>query len=171
MALTVDVDVRSAASDAERRELEAFLGRVVARALSEEGLKDAEVSVVVTGDEEIRALNREYRGIDEPTDVLSFPLAEPGENASETAPFEPAERAGGEGGLSGPPVHLGDIVISLERARLQAEEYGHSFLRELGFLAVHGALHLLGYDHETEEERRLMRGREEAVLALLGLGV
>lgn len=156
MALIVDVDIR--VEDATGLELETFLERVVSKALAAEGLARGEVSVVVTGDDEIQALNRAYRGIDAPTDVLSFPLDEPSE-----APV----------GEQGPPlpVHLGDVVISLQRARVQAEEYGHSLRREIGFLAVHGVLHLLGYDHETEEEQRAMRAREEAVLALLGLAI
>lgn len=157
MALIVDVDMRFAQPETERRKLEAFLERACSEALKAEGWDAAEVSVVVTGDEEIRTLNREFRGIDEPTDVLSFPLEEWEGDPAEGVPV-------GE-------ILLGDVVISLERARSQADEYGHSLLRELGFLAVHGVLHLLGYDHETEDDRRAMREREEAVLSALGLTV
>ncbi len=163
MALIVDVDVRIAQSDADRLELESFLTRVGSQVLSAEGWNDAEVSVVVTGDDEIKALNREFRGKDEPTDVLSFPLEEwdleEGEDESEL------------GDPSPPEVLLGDVVISLERAAAQSDEYGHSLQRELGFLLVHGVLHLLGYDHETDEERQAMREREEAILSQLGLEV
>ncbi|MDI3280889.1 MAG: rRNA maturation RNase YbeY [Bacillota bacterium] len=107
-----------------------------------------EVGIILTSDEEVRALNRRHRGRDAPTDVLSFPLA-------------PDWRS--------PYLLLGDVVISLERAREQAREYGHSWEREVGYLAVHGLLHLFGYDHATEEERAEMRRCEEAILARLRL--
>ena len=113
----------------------------------------AEVSVTFTDNEGIHALNREYRNVDRPTDVLSFPLSD-----------------GEDYDTDGDAVLLGDIVISLERAQTQAEEYGHSFEREVAFLTVHSMLHLLGYDHEAEGlERVRMREKEEAVLTQLGL--
>lgn len=115
---------------------------------------DTEVSVVFADDEYIRELNRQYRGLDKATDVLSFALDE-GE--------EPEVIGGPQETL------LGDIVISLETACRQAAEYGHSLERELAFLAVHGMLHLAGYDHEEESDRAAMRGREEEVLSLLGI--
>jgi len=167
MAVIVDVEVNADQPGVDRDELESFLVRVCSEALRAEGWQDAEVSVVVTGDEEIRTLNREYRGIDAPTDVLSFPLEE-----WEEGPAGPPAAGAGAGANEGPPeLPLGDVVISIERARQQAEEYGHSFWRELGFLAVHGVLHLLGYDHQSERERKVMREREEAILGELGLGV
>ena len=105
--------------------------------------------------EQIRELNRDYRNKDAATDVLSFPLGEDGV-------YDKNEETGA--------LLLGDIVISVERAKEQAEQYGHSLERELGWLTVHSMLHLLGYDHETgEEEARDMRAREEAVLTSLGL--
>lgn len=109
-----------------------------------------DISLLVTGEEEIRAMNRDYRGMDRVTDVLSFP-AEEGE------------------ALLGPPGFLGDICICLERAEEQAEEYGHSLKRELSFLAVHGALHLLGYDHMEPGERSAMEARQREILE--GMGV
>ncbi|CAB1129621.1 endonuclease involved in 70S ribosomes quality control [Candidatus Hydrogenisulfobacillus filiaventi] len=127
--------------------------RAVEAALRMEGEEEAEVSVVLTDDAAVQALNREYRGIDRPTDVLSFPQRE-GETLG-----------GGEEGAA----LLGDIVISVERARAQAEEYGHSLERELGFLAVHGVLHLLGWDHADPEDEARMMARTEAILAPLGL--
>lgn len=114
----------------------------------------AEVSVVFTDDEYIRELNRQYRGLDKATDVLSFALAE-GE--------EPDVVDGPEETL------LGDIVISLETAVRQAEEFGHGLERELAYLTVHGMLHLSGYDHETEAEKAEMRAQEELILAGLGI--
>lgn len=116
--------------------------------------ESVEVSVLLVDDAEIRRLNLQYRGIDSATDVLSFAMME-GEDFPELTELD--------------VVPLGDIVISLERAKAQGEEYGHSFEREVAFLTVHGMCHLLGYDHETEAERKIMREREESVLAKLGL--
>ena len=127
--------------------------------LAYEGIaRDLEVSVTFTDDAGIRKLNRSFRKIDKPTDVLSFPLFD----------FE------GEGDAMSEELDdmLGDIVISLERAAAQAEEFGHSFEREVAFLTVHSMLHLLGYDHETSEEDELdMRRRQTAIMEMLGLAV
>lgn len=115
---------------------------------------NAEVSVTLVDDQEIQALNREHRGIDQPTDVLSFSQLEGEELA----------------GLPvGEPVLLGDLVISLERCVDQADEYGHSVERELGFLVAHGMLHLLGFDHQSPAEEAVMMGRTEEILGGLGL--
>lgn len=119
------------------------------------GPEEAEVSLTLTDDARIWVLNREYRQVDRPTDVLSFALREQSEEEPELVDFED--------GI------LGDIIISVERARAQAEEYGHSFSRELVYLAVHGTLHLLGYDHEQEADKFAMRQKEEEVMALLNL--
>ncbi|WP_461366728.1 rRNA maturation RNase YbeY [Candidatus Darwinibacter acetoxidans] len=113
-----------------------------------------EVSVSFVDDATIASLNGHYRGINAPTDVLSFPQA----GEEEFAPLE------------GLPRMLGDVVISLERAEEQAEQYGHSLAREVVFLAVHGFFHLLGHDHETAEEEQVMRALEERVLEELDLG-
>ena len=118
------------------------------------GVMDAEVSVTLTDDAHIHVLNRDYRGVDRPTDVLSFALTESEEPAIIDAPCS---------------VLLGDLVISLERAAPQAEEYGHSFLRELSFLTVHGMLHLLGYDHIEEEDRLEMEEEQRHVMDVLGI--
>lgn len=115
---------------------------------------DCEVSVTFTDNGNIRTLNAQYRSIDRATDVLSFPLI------------------GEEDVLTVSPVMLGDIVLSLEKAKEQGEEYGHGYERELAFLCIHSTLHLLGYDHETGEEDELeMRRRQSAIAALMGLGV
>lgn len=116
----------------------------------------AEATVVLVDDQRMQALNRQYRGQDCPTDVLSFA-------ARESLAEEPSYQDPGEDYL------LGDIVISLETAVAQSEEYGHGLDREVGFLAVHGMLHLLGYDHQEEEETAVMRATEEKVLAAVGL--
>ncbi|PWA12467.1 rRNA maturation RNase YbeY [Pueribacillus theae] len=116
----------------------------------------AEVSVTFVDNDRIQAINKEYRGIDQPTDVLSFALEEMEEDEIEVA----------GGNL---PRLLGDIIISIPKARQQAEEYHHSFHRELGFLAVHGFLHLLGYDHMTEEDEKEMFTKQEGILDEFGL--
>ena len=118
------------------------------------GAEDAEVSVTLTDDAHIHELNRIYRAVDRPTDVLSFALTE----------SEEPEIVGAQG-------HdvLGDLVISLERVAAQAEEYGHSPLRELSFLTVHGMLHLLGYDHMDEAERQEMEKEQRHVMEELGI--
>ena len=107
---------------------------------------EGDITILVVDDAMIHAMNRDYRNVDRPTDVLSFPAAE------------------GEELLSIPDAFLGDIAISLPRAREQAAEYGHSLLRELTFLAVHGSLHLMGYDHMTDEDRAEMFGRQDRIL-------
>ena len=118
------------------------------------GVMDAEVSVTLTDDAHIHVLNRDYRGVDRPMDVLSFALTESEEPAILDAPYG---------------VVLGDLVISLERVAAQAEEYGHSVLRELSFLTVHGMLHLLGYDHIEEEDRVEMEEEQRHVMDVLGI--
>ncbi|GER66936.1 endoribonuclease YbeY [Weizmannia acidilactici] len=126
-------------------------------AAEQEGVEDGtELSVTFTDNERIREINREYRDKDQPTDVISFALEESGEGEIEII---------GEG----LPRVLGDIIISVPRAREQAREYGHSFLRELGFLSVHGFLHLLGYDHMTKEDEAEMFGRQKEILDGYGL--
>ncbi len=124
---------------------------------------DGQVTVTITDDAGIREYNREYRRIDSATDVLSFPLNDfyrgvPGEELGEL--MDPVSRS----------VPLGDMIISIQRAREQAREYGHGLARECAYLTVHSMLHLLGYDHVDEgEEKAAMREQEEAILALLGL--
>jgi probable rRNA maturation factor len=144
-----------------------LLFRAVERALVAEGIAGAvTITLVVTDDEEIRELNDAHRGIDEPTDVLSFPLEDSplgGPSHGGESPASPDVP-----GFVTPPGtvrHLGDVVLSFPRAEAQAREYGHSLRRELAYLTVHGCLHLLGYDHEDEAERAAMRSREEAALA------
>lgn len=113
-----------------------------------------EVGLVIAGDETVHELNKRYRGIDDTTDVLSFALSEQSDHESEGFIMPPDE-----------VLHLGEIVISYPRAKLQAEEQGHPFERELALLIAHGALHLLGYDHIEPEGEQRMRAMEAAVLA------
>ena len=142
--------------------LRSFLRRVIRAALDAEGVDvPCEVNVLVTGDRGIHQINLDTRGVDAPTDVLSFPMfdLEPGDKPAQ-ADADPAT------GL----VPLGDMCLSLERAKAQAKEYGHANRRELAYLAVHSVLHLLGYDHLDEGDMKArMRGREEDILAGLGI--
>ncbi len=137
-------------------DIEHLIEICTAAALEEEGIDDtAEVSVTLVDNEGIRELNREHRDIDCETDVLSFPLGD--DDGYEVDPDNDA-------------IMLGDIVISLEKAAQQAEEYGHSYRREVAFLITHSLFHLLGYDHvNSEEEEKIMFGKQEKVLDKLGI--
>lgn len=139
------------------QDIEKLIEDCTAAALEEEGIDDtAEVSVTLVDNEGIRELNNQHRGIDRETDVLSFPMGDD-ENGYEIDPDNDA-------------IILGDIVISLERAAQQAEEYGHSYRREVAFLITHSLFHLLGYDHvNSEEEEKEMFGKQEKVLQKLGI--
>lgn len=117
---------------------------------------DVEISVVVTDNEDIQKLNKKYRGLDCPTDVLAFPMYE------STLQIIDAIKEFRE-------VLLGDVIISLEKAREQAEEYGHSLEREISFLVIHGVLHLLGFDHKEEKQRKIMRQEEDKILNALNM--
>ena len=136
----------------------ALIKKAVHMALDAEGVDvPCQISVMLTDDEGIRAVNSEFRGVDRATDVLSFPLNEltPGE-------FDPDEC---EHDLDTGAVMLGDMMISLERCAAQGEEFGHGFNREVQYLTVHSVLHLLGYDHVDEGEmKKQMRAREKAIM-------
>lgn len=134
------------------------------KAADAEGIDEGEVALTFVDNAQIHELNREYRGIDRPTDVLSFAMNESVDEEPEIL-YELEE---GEN-LDELPDMLGDIIISVERAKEQSEEYGHSLEREIGFLFVHGFLHLLGYDHQDAESEAEMMGKQEAVLAQVGL--
>ncbi len=140
--------------------LKMLIREAVETVLNFEDFQNAcEVSVTFTDNEGIHALNKKFRGVDKPTDVLSFPLFDY-EGESDEPPIDEI--------LS----NLGDIVISLEKAKEQAEEYGHSYGREVAFLTVHSMLHLLGYDHERgDEEDRDMRAKQTQIMEFMGLGV
>ena len=136
--------------------------RCVEATLDAEGITSlCEINILVTDDVGIHGINKAARNIDRPTDVLSFPMFElqPGDPPSDWEDYmDPGTNA----------VPLGDMVISLERARAQAKEFGHSVKREVGYLTIHSMLHLLGYDHLDEGEmKRQMRAREEAIAATI----
>lgn len=132
-----------------------WLQQVVEKTLLAGGVRiPAELSVVITGDQLMRQLNKKYRGIDETTDVLSFALTE--ESEPEAAPFVP------------PPdgiLHLGEVIISSPQAKRQAEEQGHSLKNEMALLITHGVLHLLGYEHDEPQREQEMRALEQMVLS------
>ncbi len=140
--------------------LQELIKNVADTALEYEGFnKKSEISVLFVDNEQIREINNDFRKIDSATDVLSFPMLK----------FDGTRVIEGVGDSYLGTVVLGDIVISLERAEAQAEEYGHSYEREIGFLVCHSVLHLLGYDHESDDERVVMREKEEAILEKIGL--
>ena len=134
---------------------EAIVKKVLDKCFEEEGLLDSKLimTITFTTPEEIRKINKKYRKIDKATDVLSFPMFEKDELdekiKSGDFPYEDV---------------LGDVIISIEKVREQAEEYGHSFERELSYMLVHGFYHLMGYDHIEEEDKKIMRPKEEKIL-------
>jgi len=145
---------------------EALIKRVVEQVLDYEKCPyEVEVNIVITDDEEIRQVNEEYREIDRATDVLSFPMVSydtPGDFSKveeDEMLFHPET---GE-------LMLGDIMLSIDKVYAQAEEYGHSIERELGFLVAHSMLHLCGYDHMEEEERAVMEEKQRGIMDLLQL--
>ena len=140
--------------------LKMLMRRAIEQTLScEQYQNDTEVSVTLTDDQGIQSLNARFRGVDAPTDVLSFPLFDY-EDECQEPPIDEMQNM------------LGDIVLNLTRAHQQAELFGHGFEREVAFLTVHSMLHLLGYDHETgPEDEAEMRERQRLVMDVLGLTV
>lgn len=139
--------------------LKMLMRRAILAVLAHEGFEnECEVSFTFTDNEKIHIINREYREVDNPTDVLSFPMMDFENTTGEPASDEPVRS-------------LGDIVLSLERAGEQAAEYGHSFEREVAFLCVHSMLHLLGYDHENESDEEEMRASQREIMDILQLSV
>ena len=134
---------------------EAIVKKVLDKCFEEEGLLDSKLimTITFTTPEEIRKINKKYRKIDKATDVLSFPMFEKDELDEKIKrgdfPYEDV---------------LGDVIISIEKVREQAEEYGHSFERELSYMLVHGFYHLMGYDHIEEKDKKIMRPKEEKIL-------
>jgi probable rRNA maturation factor len=154
MTLVIDsIDETNSLSDQELIQIENILSFASKKQNVEQG---SEISITFVTNESIQEINREYRQKDYPTDVISFAMEELGEGEVKVV--------GGD-----MPRVLGDIIISIPKAKEQAEEYGHSFMRELSFLAVHGFLHLLGYDHETEEDEKEMFSLQRVILDEYGL--
>ena len=158
--MSVLIDNRQELIEVDEK-LEELVQKIVNAVLEyEENEENYEVSISFVNDEEIQDLNKEYRGIDNATDVLSFPMMEFDEEDESIDAGEEFEYIEEE-------LPLGDIVISIDRTKAQAEEYGHSFERELAFLLVHGMLHLLGYDHEEEKDEKVMMKTQEEILEML----
>lgn len=155
LPVTADVPVRGEKAAAT------LIRKTIRTALTAEGVcVPCEIDVLLTDDKGIHAINLDMRNVDRPTDVLSFP-------EFEFVPGQPPADDGDADAATG-LTPLGDMVLSMDRVRAQAEEYGHSEKRELSYLVVHSVLHLLGYDHLDEgEQKRQMRVREEAILALM----
>ena len=138
----------------KNKEYEKVIERVLTKCFEEEKLQNSKlyITVTLTTKENIKEINKEYRNIDRATDVLSFPMFEKDEleEKIKNRDFEHVDV-------------LGDLVISIEKVKEQAEEYGHSFERELSYMLVHGFYHLMGYDHIEEEDRKKMRPKEEKI--------
>lgn len=153
----MQLHINNCLDDFQDVDLLALLKRAGEHVMAILGDEKDEAGLVLVDDASIHELNREHRGVDSPTDVLSFALDE-----------------GDDGDVSGSdddwPHLVGDVIISVERAEAQRVEYGHSLEREIVYLLVHGLLHLYGFDHIEEADRRLMREREEEIMAGLDLG-
>ena len=140
----------------EKEEYKELIGKVLQKCFNEENLENKKlyVKVVLTDSKNIKNINKEHRGIDKETDVLSFPMYE--KNELENIHLENEDI-------------LGDMVISIEKVQEQAQEYGHSFERELAYMIVHSFYHLLGYDHMNETDKKEMREKEEFILGKLNI--
>lgn len=155
--MKLEIDFLDEMNELAQQEIEK-IGELLNYAAEMENVQaGSELSVTFVSNERIQEINREYRDKDQPTDVISFALEEMGEGELEVV------------GADIPRI-LGDIIISVPRAREQADEYNHSFERELGFLSVHGFLHLLGYDHMNELDEKKMFDRQKEILDGYGLG-
>lgn len=154
MSLTIDILDETEQVTPGQQELVTKLLEFAA--IQEKVTEGSEVSVTFVNNERIHEINKEYRQKDAPTDVISFAMEEMGEGEIEIIGEDV-------------PAVLGDIIISIDRTKEQAEEYGHSYERELGFLAIHGFLHLLGYDHMNEEDEKVMFSRQRELLEQYGL--
>lgn len=154
----MNIDFQDNTQDMDK-EIVDLLERLLQFAAKKENINDeAEISINFVTNKEIQEINRDYRGKDTPTDVISFAMQESVEGELEIIDED-----------MDIPETLGDIIISIEKAKEQAEEYNHSYERELGFLAVHGLLHLLGYDHMNEQDEKKMFARQEEILGEFGL--
>ena len=139
----------------EKREYEKIVKKVLTHCFKEEQLENTKLSItiILTTPENIRKINKEYRNVDKATDVLSFPIFEKDELSQKLQENDFVYED-----------MLGDIMISMERVKEQAEEYEHSFEREFSYMLVHGFYHLMGYDHIQEEDKKIMRPKEEKIL-------
>jgi probable rRNA maturation factor len=153
----LEIEYNDETGELSENQIQQILELLTLAAEMENITEESELSLTFVTNEKIHQINKEYRGVDRPTDVISFALEESVEEEIEII------------GAPSMPRILGDIIISIPKAKEQAMEYGHSFMRELGFLAVHGFLHLLGYDHGTKEEEKEMFTKQEKILTQFGL--
>ena len=135
---------------------EGWLRQAASQALTAEKQTDAEMGILITGQDKIRQLHKEYMDEDEPTDVLSFAMKEKGPLDAPDFIFPAGDAA-----------HLGEVIISYPQAEIQAAEHGHSAKKEVAILLIHGVLHLVGYDHDQPESQKKMQAREKAILKLV----
>ena len=144
----------------ENKDYEKIINLVVDKCFTVEKLNNLNlyISITLTTPSEIKIINNEFRKIDKETDVLSFPMFEKDELDEMV-----------KSGINEIPETIGDVIISVDRVKEQAEEYGHSFERELAYMVVHGFYHLMGYDHMVDEDKVVMRAKEENVLGLLNI--
>lgn len=157
MTISIEILDEQSFLSAESNKL---LHDVILKAADHLSVPTGELTITIVDNKEIQIINQEHRDKDQPTDVLSFPMYEPDE-------FEELRQSSFET-IEGTPI-LGDIIISYDKVKEQAVEYGHSFERELGFLAVHGFLHIIGYDHLTEDDEQKMFGLQDEILNAFGL--
>ena len=162
--MSVWIDWQIEAEEIQQEAMDQLFERAIAATLKAEGVETpVEVSLSVVSEEVIQETNRDFRQIDKVTDVLSFPLVEfEGRTPAECVAEGDVDPDTGE-------VCLGDVIICYQRAKEQAQEYGHSLERELGFLTVHSMLHLLGYDHIEPEEEQVMTEKQKTILEGIGL--
>ncbi len=164
MALKTVLEIEKLTQDVPEG-AEALMQQVAQIACETEGIEKVAAYVQIVDDAAIHVLNRETRGVDRPTDVLSYPTVNYKSGTAKDNPARIRREYDPELGAS----FIGDIVISIDRARAQAKEYGHSLSRELGYLTAHAMLHLMGYDHMTDEDKPLMRAMEEKIMEKVGL--
>lgn len=153
--MSIHIDYFDETNEVDERYTE-MIQNLLEIAAKREEVAEAEMSITFVTNERIQELNATYRGKNQPTDVISFAMEDMGEGEEELVAADM-------------PRMLGDIVISIPRTKEQADEYGHSFMRELGFLSVHGFLHLLGYDHMNEADEKIMFGKQKEILDEFGL--
>lgn len=153
--MSINIDYFDETNEVDERYTE-MIQNLLEIAAKREEVAEAEMSITFVTNERIQELNATYRGKNQPTDVISFAMEDMGEGEEELVTADM-------------PRMLGDIVISIPRTKEQADEYGHSFMRELGFLSVHGFLHLLGYDHMNEADEKIMFGKQKEILDEFGL--
>lgn len=165
--MTLSIIINNNLEEEFNTEYEEIIRKVIAFSLDKEDCPyEVEVSVTITDNKEIKKINKEFRNLDKPTDVLSFPLID----FTKPSHFEEIDEESDEWfDLDTGELMLGDIIISMEKAVEQAQDFGHSLEREIGFLTAHSMLHLMGYDHIISKEEQIMNEKQEQILSEVGL--